>query len=73
MLPSPQHHPPPVPPTGTPPPPMDEGLGHTSWRELRRQPPPLKFLHPTPLLSSVDQLLNSMRTNPVGKPKDAHV
>ena len=23
--------------------------------------------------SSVDQLLNSMRTNPVGKPKDAHV
>ena len=45
----------------------------TLWRELRRQLPSLKFLHLTPLPFSVDQLLNSMRTNPVGKPKDAHV
>ena len=45
----------------------------TLWRELRRQIPSLKFLHLTPLPSSVDQLLNSMRTNSVGKPKDAHV
>ena len=45
----------------------------TLWRELRRQLPSLKFLHLTPLPSSVDQLRNSMRTNPVGKPKDAHV
>ena len=43
------------------------------WRELRRQLPSFKSLHLTPLPSSVDQLLNSMRTNPVGKPKDAHV
>ena len=44
------------------------GWATTLWRELRRQLPSLKFLHLTPLLSSVDQLLNSMRTNPVGKP-----
>ena len=48
------------------------GWATTLWRELRRQLPSLKFLHLTPLPSSVDQLLNSMRTNPVGKPKDAH-
>ena len=45
----------------------------TLWREVRRQLPSLRFLHPTPFHSSVDQLLNSKRTNPVGKPKDAHV
>ena len=49
------------------------GWATTLWRELRRQLPSLKFLHLTPLPSSVDQLLNLMRTNPVGKPKDAHV
>ena len=49
------------------------GWATTLWRELRHQLPSLKFLHLTPLPSSVDQLLNSMRTNPVGKPKDAHV
>ena len=49
------------------------GWATTLWRELRRQLPTLKFLHLTPLPSSVDQLLNSMRNNPVGKPKDAHV
>ena len=53
-------------------------LGGRGWattlrRELHRQLPSLKFLHLTPLPSSVDQLLNSMRTNPEGKPKDAHV
>ena len=46
------------------------GWATTLWRELRRQLPSLKFLHLTPLPSSLDQLLNSMRTNPVGKPKD---
>ena len=45
----------------------------TLWRELRRQLPSLKFLHLTPRPATLDQLLNSMRTNPVGKPKDAHV
>ena len=49
------------------------GWATTLWRELRRQIPTLKFLHLTPPPSSVDQLLNSKRTNPVGKPKDAHV
>ena len=49
------------------------GWATTLWRELRRQLPSHKFLHLTRLPSSVDQLLNSMRTNPVGKPKDAHV
>ena len=49
------------------------GWATTLWRELRRQLRSLKFLHLTPLPSSVDQLLNYMRTNPVGKPKDAHV
>ena len=49
------------------------GWATTLWRELRHQLPTLKFLHLTPLPSSVDQLLNSMRNNPVGKPKDAHV
>ena len=49
------------------------GWATTLWRELRRQLPSLKFLHLIPLPSSVDQLLNSMRTNPVGKPKDTHV
>ena len=46
------------------------GWATTLWRELRRQLPSLKFLHMTPLPSSLDQLLNCMRTNPVGKPKD---
>ena len=45
----------------------------TLWRELRRQITSLKFLHLTPLPSSVDQLLNSMRTNPLGRPKDTHM
>ena len=45
----------------------------TLWRELCRLIPSLKFLHLTPQPASLDQLLNSMRTNPVGKPKDAHV
>ena len=49
------------------------GWATTLWRELRHQLTTLKFLHLTPLPSSVDQLLNSMRNNPVGKPKDAHV
>ena len=49
------------------------GWARRLWRELRRQLPSLKFLHLTPLTSSVDQLFNSIRTNPVGKPKDAHV
>ena len=49
------------------------GWATTLWRELHHQLPTLKFLHLTPLPSSVDQLLNSMRNNPVGKPKDAHV
>ena len=49
------------------------GWATTLWRELRHQLPTLKFLHLTPLPSSVDQLLNSMRNNPVGKPKDTHV
>ena len=49
------------------------GWATTLWRELRHQLPTLKFLHLTPLPSSVDQLLNSMRNNPSGKPKDAHV
>ena len=43
------------------------------WRELRLQLPSLKFLHLTPQPATIDHLLNSMRTNPVGKPKDAHV
>ena len=41
------------------------GWATTLWRELRHQLPTLKFLHLTPLPSSVDQLLNSMRNNPV--------
>ena len=45
------------------------GWATTLWRELRHQLPTLKFLHLTPLPSSVDQLLNSMRNDPVGKPK----
>ena len=49
------------------------GWATTLWRELRHQLPTLKFLHLTPLPSSVEQLLNSMRNNPVGKPKDTHV
>ena len=49
------------------------GWATTLWRELRRQLPSLKFLHLTPLPSSLDHLLDSMRTKPVGKPKDAHV
>ena len=49
------------------------GWATTLWRELRRQLPFPEFLHLTPLPSSLDELLNSMRTNHVGKPKDAHV
>ena len=29
--------------------------------------PSLKFLHPTPQLATIDPLLQSMHTNPVGK------
>ena len=45
----------------------------TLWREFRSQLPSLKFLHTTPQPATMDQLLKSMCTNPVGKPKDAHV
>ena len=45
----------------------------TLWRELCRQLPSLKILHLTPQPVTIDQLLNSMRTNRLGKPKDAHV
>ena len=45
----------------------------TLWRELRRQLPSLNLLHLTPQPTTLDQLLNSMRTNRVGTPKDAHV
>ena len=53
-------------------------LGAKAWATnfrsgLRRQLPFLKFWHLTPQPATMDQLLNSMRTNPVGKPKDAHV
>ena len=53
-------------------------LGGKAWsttlsRELRSQLPSLKFLRLTPQPTTIDQLLNSMRTNPVGKPKGAHV
>ena len=46
--------------------PGGRGWATTLWKELRRQLPSLKFLHLTPLPSSLDQLLNSMRGNPVG-------
>ena len=42
------------------------------WRELRFRLPSFKFLHLTPQPSTIDQMLNSMRTDPVGNPKDAH-
>ena len=42
-------------------------------RELRFQLSFLKFLHLTPQPATIDQLLNFRRTNPLGKPKDAHV
>ena len=45
----------------------------TLLRELRRQLPCLKFSHLTPHPATIDQLFNSMRTNLVGKLKDAHV
>ena len=45
----------------------------TLWTELRFQLPSFEFLHLTPQPATIDQLLNSMLTNPVGKPKDAHV
>ena len=41
------------------------------WRELRV--PSLCFLHLLPTSATMDQLLNTMRTNPVGKTKDADV
>ena len=43
------------------------------WRELRFRDPSLRFLHLLPLPATMDQLLNAMHTNPVGKTKDAHV
>ena len=52
---------------------MGKAWSPTLWRELCRQLPSVKFLHSTPQPATIDQLLNSMRTNPVGKPKDAHV
>ena len=45
----------------------------TLWREFCRQLLSLKYLHLTPQRATLDQLLSSMCTNPVGKPKDAHV
>ena len=43
------------------------------WRELHFQVGWVLFLHFRPQPASMDQLLNAMRTNAVGKPKDAHV
>ena len=45
----------------------------TLWRELPSQLPSPKFLYLTPQPAIIDQLLNSMRTNPVRKQKDARV
>ena len=50
-----------------------KALATNLWMELRFRLPSLKFLHLTPRPATIDQLLNSMRTNLVGKPKDAHV
>ena len=43
------------------------------WTELRFRVPSLRFLHLLPQPATMDQLLNAMRSNLVGKPKDAHV
>ena len=43
------------------------------WRQLHLRVPSLRFLHLSLLPATMDQVLNAMRTNPVGKPKDAHV
>ena len=43
------------------------------WREIRFRVPSLPFLHLLPQPATMDQLLNAMRINPVGKTKDAHV
>ena len=43
------------------------------WRELHFRVPSLRYLCFLPLPATMDQLLNQMRTNPVGKTKDAHV
>ena len=43
------------------------------WRELRYRVPSLRFLHILPQPATMDQLSNAMRTNPLGKPKEAHV
>ena len=45
------------------------------WRELHFRVPSLRFLHLLPTLPTMDQLLNAMRTTPVGKTidKDAHI
>ena len=51
----------------------EEARAKILWRELRRQLPSLKFLHLTPQPATLYQLLNSVRTNPVRKPTDAHV
>ena len=53
-------------------------LGGKPWatnlcRELCFPLRPLKLLHLPPQPSTIEELLNSMRTNPVGKPKDTHV
>ena len=42
------------------------------WRQLRFRVPSLRFLHLLPQPATMAQLLNAMRTNPVGWPK-AHV
>ena len=49
------------------------GGSRTGTEETSPPCPSLKSLHLTPQSSTIDQLLNSMRTIPVGKPKDAHV
>ena len=43
------------------------------WRELRLRVLCVRFLHLLPQPATMDQLLNAMRTNRVGKPKDAHI
>ena len=52
---------------------MGEKASSTNlWRELHFWVPSLHFLHLLCQPATMDQLLNAMRTNPVGKPKDAH-
>ena len=42
------------------------------WRELHFRVPSLRFLHHLPVPTTMDQLLNAMGTNQVGKTKDTH-